>query len=103
MTLNTSTNTWSNWAATSPSVFFPEIQSSYLNNPDYLYFFDNEAGVPYLVKKDGTIFISYDNERSIRLKSEYVIENGLGGLMFWEYGADTSGTLLQQMRTSLNK
>lgn len=102
-TYNTSTNTWSNWAATSPSVFFPEIQSSYLNNPDYLYFFDNEAGVPYLVKKDGTIFISYDNERSIRLKSEYVIEHGLGGLMFWEYGADTSGTLLQQMRTSLNK
>src|SRR5690554_6053233 len=102
-TYNTSTNTWSNWTATSPSVFFPEIQSSYLNNPDYLYFFDNVAGVPYLVKKDGTIFISYDNERSIRLKSEYVIEHGLGGLMFWEYGADTSGTLLQQMRTSLNK
>src|SRR5690554_1059982 len=102
-TFNTSTNTWSTWAATSPSVFFPEIQSSYLNNPDYLEFFDNVAGVPYLVKKDGTIFISYDNERSIRLKSEYVIEHGLGGLMFWEYGADTSGTLLQQMRTSLNK
>src|SRR5690554_1989775 len=102
-TYNTSTQTFSSWTALTPSVFFPEIQGAYLNNPDYTYYFDNEAGVPYILKNDGTLFISYDDERSIRLKSEYVIEQDLGGLMFWEYGTDTSGTLLSAMRSGLNK
>jgi len=100
---NESTSTWSSWSQFPPSVFYPEIVASYLNNPEFDYFFDTEAGVPYLLKKDGTVFISYDNPRSIQLKSEFIIENNLGGLMFWEYGTDTSGTLLDAMRIGLEK
>src|SRR5690554_4956210 len=101
-TFNTSTEAWGPWTATSPSAHYPEIIASYLNNPDYQYYFDNEAGVPYLLKKDGTVFLSYDDPNSIRLKAEYVKENDLGGLMFWEYGTDPTGTLLQAMRTHLS-
>ena len=102
-TFNTSTEAWGPWTATSPSAHYPEIIASYLNNPDYQYYFDDEAGVPYLLKKDGTVFLSYDDPKSIRLKAEYVKENNLGGLMFWEYGTDPTGTLLEAMRTHLSK
>ena len=57
----------------------------------------------FILKNDGTEFISYDNPRSIAEKSEYVINQGLGGIMFWEYGTDTSGELLVALKDGLNK
>ena len=76
---------------------------NYLNNDDYIKAYDTRAGVPYILKTDGTEFISYDNPRSIQEKSDYVIEEGLRGIMFWEYGTDTSGQLLIALKDGLNK
>ncbi len=91
--------TWSSGG----SVFYPDIINDYLANPLYDVIYDTTAGVPYILKKDGTVFISFDNPRSILEKSEYILDNDLGGMMFWEYGTDTSGTLLNAMRNGLNK
>ncbi|MCR3906969.1 MAG: glycoside hydrolase family 18 protein [Tenericutes bacterium] len=99
---NSSTQTWSTWS-NAGSVHYTEIISSYLNNTDYIKRYDTNAGVPYMVKIDGTVFVSYDNPRSIAEKSEYIINQDLGGLMFWEYGTDTTGTLLNALRLGLNK
>ena len=99
---NQSTQTWTAWT-NAGSVFYTDIIANYLNNPDYISAYDVNAGVPYIIKKDGTVFISYDNPRSITEKGAYIIENGLGGMMFWEYGADTSGTLLNALGIGLNK
>jgi chitinase len=38
--------------------------------------------------------VSYEDPRSLRLKTRLVREGGLGGVMFWEYFADASGELL---------
>lgn len=59
--------------------------------------------MPYIVKADGTEFISYDNARSIGAKSLYIIENELGGMMYWENGLDSTGALLNAMKTGLFK
>ncbi len=85
------------------SVYYHEIYNTYLNLSTYTEYYDLNAGVPYLLKNDGTEFISYDNTRSILQKSNYIIDQGLGGMMFWEYGTDTTGVLLQAMRTGLEK
>jgi chitinase len=85
------------------SVYYHEIYNTYLNLSTYTEYYDLNAGVPYLLKNDGTEFISYDNSRSILQKSNYIIDQGLGGMMFWEYGTDTTGVLLQAMRTGLEK
>ncbi|BCR35892.1 glycosyl hydrolase family 18 protein [Mariniplasma anaerobium] len=85
------------------SVYYHEIYNTYLNLSTYTEYYDQAAGVPYLLKNDGTEFISYDSPRSILQKSNYIIDQGLGGMMFWEYGTDTSGVLLQAMRTGLQK
>ena len=87
----------------SGSVFYTSIASSYLNNPAYTAYFDEVAGVPYILKNDGTEFISYDDARSIQMKCDYIYTEGLAGMMYWENGCDTTGTLLQAMRIGLHK
>lgn len=85
------------------SVLYSSLKSNYLNNPLYTYYFDDRAKVPYLLKNDGTEFISFDDETSIKYKCEYVIDNKLGGIMNWESGCDTSGVLLKAVKTHLKK
>lgn len=52
---------------------------------------DHEAGAAYLsiigLDITNNMFISYDNERSVREKFRYVRANNLGGLIIWELGS----------------
>lgn len=51
-------------------------------------YWDDKACVPYLVSIDGGTFVSYDDERSIRMKAEYVMERRARGLIIWEITQD---------------
>ena len=62
-------------------------------------YFDEQAKAPYAT--DGTTFVTYDNAESIRHKGAYVVENGLMGMMCWEYGGDSSGELLSAMHSGM--
>jgi GH18 family chitinase len=46
------------------------------------------AKAPFLYNATDSIFISYEDTVSIRLKTEYAIKTGLGGIMFWSLGGD---------------
>ncbi|MEG0864410.1 MAG: glycosyl hydrolase family 18 protein [Clostridia bacterium] len=69
------------------------------DNSSWKHAFDEQAKAPYAT--NGKQFISYDNPESIAHKGAYVQQNGLMGLMCWEYGGDSSGELLSAMRSSL--
>lgn len=101
-TYNDSTQSYTTWS-NAGSVYYHEIYHNYLNNEQYTEYYDQGAGVPYMVNDSGTVFISYDNQKSILEKSRYIINQELGGMMFWEYGTDTTGILLQALRTGLMK
>ncbi|MFW5889369.1 MAG: glycosyl hydrolase family 18 protein [Bacillota bacterium] len=101
-TFDQTSQTWSDWV-NSGYVSFTSIVNNYLNNSSYDYYYDNQAGVPYIIKTDGTVFISYDNPVSISEKSTYIIENGLAGMMYWENGLDQTGLLLLAMETGLKQ
>ena len=101
-TYNESTQSYSTWSSAG-SVYYHEIYHTYLNNEQYTEYYDQGAGVPYMVNDAGTVFISYDNQKSILEKSRYIFDQELGGIMFWEYGTDTTGILLQALRTGLMK
>lgn len=101
-TYDTASSTWSSWI-NAGSVSFTYITNNYLPSSLYKAYYDTNAGVPYIVKTDGTQFISYDNPRSIAAKSLYIIDNELGGMMYWENGLDSTGSLLNAMKTGLNK
>lgn len=55
---------------------------------------DAMAEAPYLWHAGKGLFVTYDDPESLRLKCHFVRERGLRGVMFWEYGADATGTLL---------
>lgn len=101
-TYNSSTQTWSGWVRTS-SPHYHTIVSNYLNNSSYDVYFDDVAKVPYILKKDGTEFISFDNHESIIAKSAYILNEKLGGMMFWESGTDKTNTLIMSLGEGLGK
>jgi len=45
--------------------------------------------------------ISYEDSQSLREKCRYIREHDLAGAMFWEYYADTGGTLLDTLFNGL--
>ena len=62
---------------------------------------DEAARAPFLWNAGKQTFVTYEDEESLRLKSRYVRERGLGGVMFWEYHADRSGALLDTLDAAL--
>lgn len=48
--------------------------------------FDEDAAVPYAYKGDQ--WISYDDSKSLRLKSEWILQNGFGGIMVYSMNND---------------
>jgi chitinase len=60
----------------------------------WLRLWDDAAQAPWLWHPARRLFVSYEDPRSLRLKTRLVREAGLGGVMFWEYFSDRSGDLL---------
>ncbi len=56
--------------------------------------FDDECKVPYIYDANKRLFISYDDEKSIRIKTEYISMKGLAGMMYWQDGQDYNNKLL---------
>ena len=70
---------------------YARIRDEFENKNGYQRYWDTVAKAPYLYNAADSIFISYDDTASVRLKTEYVIEQKLGGIMFWQLGNDTKG------------
>ncbi|HYN04863.1 MAG TPA: glycosyl hydrolase family 18 protein, partial [Vicinamibacteria bacterium] len=62
---------------------------------------DAAAQAPFLWNEAKKAFVTYEDEESLRLKSRYALEKGLGGVMFWEYHADRTGALLDTLDAAL--
>lgn len=80
---------------------YDELRRAYINKNGYQYNFDNDAKVPYLIK-DGEFAMSFDNEVSTFLKSQYALQNCLGGIFSWQSTFDQANVLLRAMYESIN-
>ena len=49
---------------------------------------DDVAKVPYVTDANGKFAYGYDDDRSLTLKCQYIIEKDLAGGMYWEYAND---------------
>lgn len=65
-----------------------EIEKLLATDKSYQYFWDEVAKAPYLYNAVKNLFVTYDDRRSIELKTRYAIENKIGGIMFWELSLD---------------
>lgn len=75
-----------------------------LNTQDYkIDNWDADASVPYITYK-GTYYAGYDNERSIAIKGDWILEKGMAGMMYWDYdGDDSKGTLRKAVWNAVMK
>ena len=46
----------------------------------------SQSLVPYLINEQGEMVLGYENERSIGIKCQYILDHQLRGGMYWEYG-----------------
>ena len=81
--------------------FYRTIAQDCLKNSDYQQLWDSSTQVPYLWNEKERVFISYENQRSIKLKIDYLKKAGLGGVMFWEYSDDYQSELLDAVYEGL--
>jgi GH18 family chitinase/aryl-phospho-beta-D-glucosidase BglC (GH1 family) len=64
----------------------PDYRYIQQNKAGWVYHWDDSAKVPYMTK--GNYFLSYDDERSVQLKADYVIDNNIGGIIIWHVFGD---------------
>ena len=81
---------------------FTYLKDSLLNKNGFTRYWDTAAKAPYLFNAEKKIFISYDDEESVKAKCEYVKQYNLGGAMFWEYNNDKKEYLLKTIADEFN-
>ncbi len=64
----------------------PNYSAIAANTADWTEHWDDNAKVPYKTK--GNFFLSYDNERSVAAKAQYVKDRNLGGVIIWHAAGD---------------
>ena len=72
-------------------------------NHGFIRYWDPIASAPYLYSSEKQIFVSYEDPESLAAKCRYVLTHKLGGVMFWDYSGDPSGTLLGVINQTLQK
>lgn len=70
--------------------------------PGYEFYWDDVAKAPYCYHPEKKLFLSFDDARSITLKTQYAMENKLKGIMFWELANDrpNNGLLKAMVKAS---
>lgn len=69
-------------------VGYSTLNKNILQNKDFTVYFDSVAKAPYAYSKEQKLFATFDDLRSIELKTRYAKEKGLNGIMFWELTLD---------------
>ena len=59
--------------------------------PGFTQYWDSTAQAAYSYNSAKKIFLSYDDERSLRAKARYVRHRRLAGILFWNLNLDTPG------------
>ena len=80
---------------------FTFIKDSLLTNPDFVRYWDEKAQAPYLFNATNNQLVVYDDEQSVKLKCEYVMEKNMAGIMFWQYASDPKEYLLDVVNANL--
>lgn len=77
------------------SVSYKDFPVKLSTDSGFVYHWDEKANAPYLFNPAQHLFVTYDDKRSIQLKTKYALDQKLGGIMFWQLTEDayTNGLL----------
>lgn len=71
-------------------VDYAQFKDYFSASSGFQYHWDEQAQAPYQYNAQKQLFATFDDERSIAAKAEYVRQQHLGGIMFWELVQDKS-------------
>ena len=71
------------------AVSYQQISEEYENKNGFVRYWDKDSKAPFLYNKKDSLFITYDDTMSVRLKTQFVKDMKLGGVMFWQLGSDS--------------
>ncbi|MGL4737440.1 MAG: glycoside hydrolase family 18 protein [Cellulosilyticaceae bacterium] len=77
---------------------YHDLVANYINKNGYTRYWDDECKAPYLF--NGSTFISYDDPESLTHKVDYIKNEGIAGIFYWEHDADMTHTLLDAIYTA---
>lgn len=77
------------------------LKDSLENKKGFTKHWDAASSAPFLFNAEKKIFITYDDERSVKIKCDYVKKHQLAGTMFWEYFSDKKLYLLKVLNKEL--
>jgi chitinase len=63
---------------------YKRMQDSLATERGFVIKWDSIAQAPYAINEDRNILATYDDKRSMALKTQYAMDQGLGGIMFWQ-------------------
>ena len=78
---------------------YGDLAENWIDKQGYTRHWDDEAKAPWLF--NGSTFLSYDDETSLKYKADYVNANGYGGVFYWEHKCDPSKVLLTALHGAL--
>jgi chitinase len=77
-------------------VLYRDFAKSFEPAGGFVSWWDSTAQAPYIYSSRKRLFATFDDIRSVNLKTRYAIRENLGGIMFWELSGDTpAGGLLE--------
>ena len=76
--INNGLNQNAEWNRSYSQINFEDVRSN------FNFYWDSLAKAPYAYDSINKIFATFDDHKSIKLKSQYALENNLGGIMFWQ-------------------
>lgn len=91
-------------AASGECVTFTQVYNNYIKKVDNVNIFnafDSTSKAHYIIDKPNRVVISYESTTSLSYKCQYVKANNLGGLMFWDYGEDATGLLINTINNNM--
>ena len=85
-------------------ISWKDFNQDAMEQQGYVYYWYDVAKAPYMYNKTLKKIFSYDNERSMSLKTQYAVDKGLNGIMFWQLGDDKPANgLLSAIDSTLHK
>jgi chitinase len=82
---------------------YTDIKDSIAKLPGLVRYWDEKAKAPYLFNEQTRRLVVYDDEESVKIKCDYVKENKLAGVMFWQYESDPKLYLLNTINANLRE
>lgn len=84
-------------------ISYKNLHRDSLQDAGFISYWDETAKAPYMYAAAKKQLITFDDEKSLMLKTKYVLDNHLGGIMFWQLGEDKPvNGLLDAIDTALH-